>query len=227
VDVEATLGLASIGADIVAKDDNGVTRKYQPEGGISLMATARGFIALPAIQGQLVPALSFAQIDAPSIEDTKIRVGSGVNVTLDRGFFWLGLDYFQKSTDYRQLADSSTTVDANFVNRDEVGARFSFGIERNIWWDWFVIRVGGQKVVSTVEVTDKTTGTPKESSYWKSNPEADGTANDMVSFGFGLNIEDKLKVDAVVAEDLLYNGGNLLGGPVDHIFTRISASYSF
>jgi len=59
------------------------------------------------------------------------------------------------------------------------------------------------------------------------NPDRNDQDNDLVSFGFGLNIEDKLKVDAVVAKDFLFTGGALFSGPIDHVLTRVSASYSF
>jgi len=40
-------------------------------------------------------------------------------------------------------------------------------------------------------------------------------------------VEDKLKVDATMGEDLVFTGGGLLSGPSDHVFSRISATYSF
>ena len=86
-----------------------------------------------------------------------------------------------------------------------------------------MIRVGGQKVIASRDYTKG--GTSNTSII--SNPERGDDQNDLVSFGFGLNIEDKLKVDAVMAKDILFNGGALFGGPVDHILSRISASYSF
>ena len=46
-------------------------------------------------------------------------------------------------------------------------------------------------------------------------------------FGIGINVEEKLKVDATLAEDILYTFGNLLSGPSHHVISRISATYSF
>ena len=51
--------------------------------------------------------------------------------------------------------------------------------------------------------------------------------NDAVGFGVGINIEEKLKVDATLAEDLPYTFGNLFSGPMHHLVSRISATYSF
>jgi hypothetical protein len=48
-----------------------------------------------------------------------------------------------------------------------------------------------------------------------------------VGFGIGINVEEKLKVDATLAEDILYTFGNLFSGPTHHVISRISATYSF
>jgi hypothetical protein len=106
----------------------------------------------------------------------------------------------------------------------------SFGIERNIWWDWFVIRVGGQKSILYTDCNqnDKNKGKfgicTDDGNFFSTNPLADGTADDHVGFGFGINIEEKLKIDVTVAEDLLFR--NPFQGE-GRMFSRISATYSF
>ena len=111
----------------------------------------------------------------------------------------------------------------------------SFGIERNIWWDWFVIRVGGQKSIlyTDCNVNSKNEDKYKDGKYgickedgnfFTTNPLADGTSKDHIGFGFGINIEEKLKIDVTVAEDLLFR--NPFQGE-GRIFSRISATYSF
>ena len=227
LDFEAAVTAAS--ADV--KLDSG-SLSYDSESDLSLLAKARAFVSIPAISGELVPAIAFKQLDGPGIENAlELTAGTGVNVSLDRGFFWVGADYTMSSIESRVSGIGSnptavtseplTTVDANSL-------RVSFGIERNVWWDWFVLRVGGQKVFTASERSGKKIGGVSYTrNSLSTNPEGDGTENDHVSFGFGLNIEDKLKVDAVVAEDILFTGGNLLGGPADHILSRVSATYSF
>lgn len=234
VNAPVAQGLDVEGAFTVAQIDAEATRgaqSYKSNSDLSFVGSARAFISVPEISGELVPAVKFQQIDGPGIEnDMRITAGSGVNVSLDRGFFWIGADYSMISTEKRLLSGTVsdwdsvplTTYDANKV-------RVSFGIERNVWWDWFVLRVGGQKIFSSDETTSKGVGDAKSvtTTDITTNPEGNGLPEDHVSFGFGLNIEDKLKVDAVVAEDILFTGGNLLGGPADHILSRISATYSF
>lgn len=219
IDVEATATVAFLDADIKT-----ATHKYGGNFDPSFGASVRSFISAPQISGVIVPAASFRSITAPGLEKTEFRIGSGANVSLDRGFFWLGVDYFHNQGDQNQ-----TSVDGIVSNYDTIttttdnGVRVSFGIERNIWTDWFVIRVGGQKIIAN---RDWTKGGSSHSSVI-TNPENGDDEVDLVSFGFGLNIEDKLKVDAVMAKDILFTGGNLLSGPADHILSRISASYSF
>lgn len=225
LDLEASITTAVADVQVV-KD----TLAYESNSDLSWAINARAFLSVPAISGEIVPALSIQQLDGPGIENSfSFRAGSGVNVSLDRGFFWVGADYTNSSTETRSFGGvASEAKAAQLTTVDENSARVSFGIERNVWWDWFVLRVGGQKVFKSSETkgTDSN-GKKFTTSVISTNPEGDGSENDHVSFGFGLNIEDKLKVDAVVAEDILFTGGNLLGGPADHILSRVSATYSF
>lgn len=221
VDLEATGTVSFLDAKIT--DAN---LSYGGNFDPSFGASVRAFITAPQIYGVIVPAASFRSISSPWLERTEFRIGSGANVSLDRGFFWLGVDYFRNSQDKNQdtQLDSGTVNDtAKITSITENGLRVSFGIERNIWTDWFVVRVGGQKIIASQDWT----GPSANHSEVVTNPEGDNEATDLVSFGFGLNIEDKLKIDVVMAKDLLFTGGALLSGPTDHILSRISASYSF
>jgi hypothetical protein len=229
LEADATLGFLSV--DVKDSTSSSATgsqsRSYKSGMSPSFGADARLFVDARPLPIMVVPAVSFRSVSAPERTITNFRVGSGANVSLDRGFFWLGVDYFYSSDEvfatdpsYSIVSDSvsSTTITDN-------GLRVSFGIERNIWTDWFVIRVGGQKIINFRKVD----GTAKIQSYStvSTNPDINANDQDLVNFGFGLNIEDKLKIDVVVAKDILYTGGNLFGGPVDHVLSRISASYSF
>ena len=233
IDFEISFGLARI--------------QYGPEhhnffddGDFSYLAKSRAFFTLEALDGELVPAFSMKLIQAPGIEDKHAQVGLGINVALDRGFFWLGGDFIWNKlrahdwtfnyTDGTSLYDASNDKDPNWDERSDMGGMISFGIERNIWWDWFVIRVGGQKSILYTECDQNeknkgTSGICKESgNFFTTNPLADGTADDHVGFGFGINIEEKLKIDVTVAEDMLFR--NPFQGE-GRLFSRISATYSF
>jgi hypothetical protein len=187
--------------------------------GLGYDGRARAFFSLPAISGEVVPAASFLYAKPLGREITDIKAGCGVNVSMDRGFFWLGVDY----VNHEEVNKLDVGGAPNFDSTSQ-GARVSFGIERNVWTDWLVLRVGGMKYMTYNRKQIDGEGT---ATSFSTNPISDGSPNDNVGFGIGLNIEDKLKVDATMGEDLVFTGGNLLGGPVDHVFSRISATYSF
>ena len=237
-DLEGSLALARI--------------QYGPEhhsffddGNFSFLIKSRAFFTMDAINGELVPALNLKFIDAPGLDEKHAQVGVGINVALDRGFFWMGLDFvWNKKKAHDWIFDTETktwTYDSrnednkHWDERTDVGGLISFGIERNIWWDWFVIRVGGQKSILYTDCdvngknedkyNDKRYGICKEDgNFFSTNPLGDGTSKDHIGFGFGINIEEKLKIDVTVAEDLLFR--NPFQGE-GRLFSRISATYSF
>lgn len=186
----------------------------------------RSFITLEMIHGELVPILQVRDLQTPAYNELSGKFGVGVNASLDRGFFWLGVEGIFKSNEVVNTRYAKDSViyymkgeEGSDIQQDIYGTSISFGIERNIWWDWLVMRVGGKKDILFVE--------NDANSYIYTNPIADGTPDDHVGFGVGVNIEEKLKVDATIAEDILFTGGNLLSGPHHHIISRISATYSF
>ncbi|MBN1306289.1 MAG: hypothetical protein JXA18_00125 [Chitinispirillaceae bacterium] len=180
-----------------------------------LKGDARLFSALSMINGDFVPHLSAQRVtlkDEGETTYTDVAGGLGLNVNIDKGFFWAGVEGLYK--DYVNVRDTNTTG---------IGGRVSFGIERSIWWDWFVIRVGGQKILYLTERNSR--GITR--TLWEENIAADASDNDLVSLGFGLNVENRLRIDFVAAEDLAYTLTNFLSGPQHHLFTRVSATYSF
>lgn len=204
MDLEASVGVSSLTAEsgdtVLASDD------------ISVEADLRLFSALTALNGDFVPHVGFKRISLEDNETSLLEVagGLGLNINIDKGFFWAGIEglYEQKDRDLNNLQDSTA-----------IGGRVSFGIERNVVWDWFVVRVGGQKEImyTTANVDD---------GGWVENPETDSD-DDLVGLGIGLNVENRLKFDILVAEDVQNTLTNLLSGPMHHVFTRIDATFSF
>lgn len=233
MDLELAFGLARVqyGSD---------HKSFFDDGDFSYLGKARAFFSLDALDGELVPAVSAHYIQAPGIEDIHSQVGVGINVALDRGFFWLGVDFIWNKTEAGNWSfdheTGKTSYDASAERefrdeREEMGGQISFGIERNIWWDWFVIRVGGKKSILYTECDKHWANAGKQDglcatdgNYFSTNPLANGTADDHVGFGFGINIEEKLKIDVLVAEDLLFR--NPFQGE-GRLFSRISATYAF
>ena len=215
---------------------------------LSVFGNARIFSKVSAINGHLIPVASFRNMNAPGRDELDIGLGLGADAAFDRGFFWIGLKGFYN----QQRAGSNWYVmDGETVYRDirenawgtgrttlwQFGGTINFGIERNIWWDWFVLRVGGQKTVAYADYkADKDNpnsvlcpnpigeGCRINGNYFVTNSINDGTREDNVGFGFGINIEEKLKIDATVAEDVVFR--NPFQGE-GRLISRISATYSF
>lgn len=223
LEANGTIGFLSTTISNGTSNKSGKPMEYKTDLSPSIGADARMFIDASPWPLVVVPAASFRMVNAPSRTLNKFRVGSGANVSLDRGFFWMGVDYFSTNDEVFQSGADTASDSAKATNIDENGLRVSFGIERNIWTDWFVIRVGGQKVIKQVERS----GAGGTYSVLTTNPESNNYESDLVSFGFGVNIEDKFKVDAVMEKDILFTGGSLFGREPDHVLSRISASYSF
>ena len=225
-------------------------RKFFDTDLLSFFFDARVFSRISAINGHLIPVISFRNMNAPGRDELDVGAGMGVDAAFDRGFFWLGLKGFynkQRAGDtwvktsgetvYMGLEDDTWGYDRTTLW--QVGGTISFGIERNIWWDWFVMRVGGHKTIAYADYNnsgaDKQNnvsnvlcptrgGCPDNGNYFVTNPSNDGTKNDNVGFGFGINIEEKLKIDATIAEDVPFR--NLFQGE-GRLISRISATYSF
>ncbi len=232
VDFDLAFGLARIQYGTAQKS-------FFDDGNFSYIGKARAFFTLDAINGELIPAVSGHDIQAPGIEERHGQAGIGVNVALDRGFFWLGLDFIWNRLKTHSISYNYITGESTYDARDtrefwdrrtDIGGQVSFGIERNIWADWFVIRVGGKKSILYTKCDKNQYGgdiqsvCASEGNFFSTNPLADGSANDHVGFGFGINIEEKLKIDVTVAEDLLFR--NPFQGE-GRFFSRISATYAF
>jgi hypothetical protein len=184
------------------------------ENDISFFVNARLFSTLLSLNGEIVPIFKLKKIAVRKYEVLEWELGVGANVTLDRGFFWAGAEFVRNVTTI-PLGTSRTEKEESII------VPLSLGIERNIVWDWFVMRVGFRKVVFGSSTNQD------DLEMMESNPEANRLPNDHAGFGVGLNIEEKLKIDGVVAEDIVYKWGNLISGNSHHILTRITATYSF
>ena len=208
MDLELSIGGGTITA--IGQSDDGKVKTIANRDYFGRIE-GRLFSALAALNGDFVPhfRVDMMEFDVNNIFQVDVSAGIGLNINVDKGFFWGGLQFLYGQKD-------SSHVSA----REHVGGRVSFGIERNIVWDWFVIRVGGQK-----ELIYITEGPNK--GYLRENSSNDASDNDLVSLGFGINIENRLRIDFVAAEDIAYTFTNLISGPQHHLFNRVSATYSF
>ncbi|MDR2578792.1 MAG: hypothetical protein LBC70_08325 [Chitinispirillales bacterium] len=206
LDLEAAVNFGAINASFTP---SGAEKVIVSDGEYALRGDVRFFSAVPAINGSFVPQVSLEYLRLNEQDMIDLNGGVGVNMNIDRGFFWAGLQGVY------------TQVNGGSDDEQSIGARVSFGIERNIVWDWFLVRVGGSKEFRHVSKGDGTT------SEWRENVPSDGSDGDLVGLGFGVNIDNRLRIDFVVSEALPYTFTNLLSGGEHHLFNRVSATYRF
>ena len=111
----------------------------------------------------------------------------------------------------------------------DFGAQVSFGVEKSIKWDWFLVRVGGSRSlfkrdIAGAGVSDFNTA------YFFENSDVDGTPQDMIGFGIGLNFEGRLRFDITLNEALPFfnpfGGGLKQSANGAHPFLQISSTFS-
>jgi len=214
MNLEASVGITSLTAialDTVA--GNSRTLDTIADNNISVRGDVRVFSALTALNGDLVPHLGVNYVSLNKYSNLDISAGLGVNVNIDKGFFWAGVEGLYNAQAFNDLTKGDSLPSG-------VGGRISAGLERNVIFDWWVWRIGVSKQL--MYVTDG-----NSNSHWEENPESNGSNKDCFSLGWGLNIENRLKIDAVMAEDMFYTWTNLVSGNASHLTNRITATYSF
>jgi hypothetical protein len=231
---EVTLGLARL-------QYGPERRTFLDPGLFSLWSRGRMFIEMDSFQGQFVPAYLVQSMEVPGFREDHYRLSLGYNVVITRGLFWVGLDGFRtrswaSSLELDSKGDLVYTVPGSRDTPpedtdDKWGGTLSFGIERNVLTNWFVVRAGGQKSVAYGKCRNKSGSKALcsvkgggDGHYWTTNPGGDGTLDDYLGLGVGINVEGKLRIDATISEDIFYRTPFQGGG---RWISRISALYSF
>ncbi len=183
----------------------------------------RFFSAMASVNGDFVPKAGFKYYNFDQSDSRLLAfdAGFGFDINIDRGFFWAGFQGFYESRSSKKgeiaLPQAKSPTQRQFNDLQIVGGKVSFGIERNLLFDWLLWRVGGTKVLA-MQRTDGQNG----KFSWVENPE-----EDHASFGFGVNIENRFKIDAVLSENIFYNFTHLLSGKKGTITTKLTATYNF
>ncbi|MBD3346694.1 MAG: hypothetical protein GF401_16685 [Chitinivibrionales bacterium] len=184
---------------------------FEEENNIMARGDVRLFSALTVLNGDFVPHLGIKYADLNLFYQLQVALGFGVNINVDKGFGWAGAEFIYEDREKRAIGETSTGF----------GGRIGFGFERNIVWDWLLLRGGVMKKLLYVTEQGEDRG------YWEQNAEADASDDDFAGFGIGLNIENRLRVDCVLADDILYTFTNLISGPQHHLQTRFTFTFSF
>ncbi|MCL2260180.1 MAG: hypothetical protein FWC15_02365 [Fibromonadales bacterium] len=239
--IELTFGIARI--------QYGPSRRtFLDPGLFSFYSQGRTFLDVNAIGGQFVTGYKLAKMEVPGWQEKYYGLNTGLNVAISRGFLWIGIDGILIEETVGTWDKETKEGETYFVYREpgsheifstdnarRFGGIVSFGIERNVLGKWLTIRAGAQKSFMYNECTknsERTNICPdridghigQSGNFWSTNVYSDGTLDDNIGFGIGLNIDNKLKIDAALAEDILFR--NPFQG-TGRLVSRISAIYTF
>jgi len=222
--LEASVGLSALDLRGYISRAIGESQWYDAaKNDLGMHVDVRLFSDISSISGAFVPHIqaNVVQYDCGREHLLDFNAGLGLNLNIDRGFFWAGLEglYNKKS---RAITNAMAVNGGDSIfyygKKDLIGGKIAFGIERNVLTDWFIIRVGGAKLLAK-----ETRADGKDGSNWVENPDADH-----VSLGMGVNIEDRLKIDFTVVNNLPYTFTNLFGsGSSPYVMSRVSAVFAF
>lgn len=233
--IELSMGVADVSYKLMPPVNNIteiVDAFKNEESEKAIFANLRVFYDVPQINSKLVPVFKYASSKVNTYDESSFEGGLGLNKEIEKGIFYAGINAQRRSVeDSRDQIDWSSPEDGLFTT-DTVSntAKVSFGIEKNIGWKWFIIRVGGQKVVAQQTVTKNfADGSSDETiKKWVTNADDDGTSQDVIGFGVGFNFGNKLRVDGTINENFPYqNPFGYLGDVGKRLATRVSATYSF
>jgi hypothetical protein len=172
-----------------------------------------------------VPAVNFKKLSLFDSSETRISGGIGLNLRLDRGFFWAGFEAEKYSSENDSIDTLGTDMEVSGL-----GARFNFGIEKSLIFKWLIVRVGGSKFIGKQEVKTNYAAGTVTTDMWVENPVDDGTSKDFLGFGIGLNYQNRLRFDITLNEALPYF--NPFGKGIEHsangrhMLLRISSTFS-
>lgn len=213
--LEAYFGLGSITYANTGTQDK--VYKITEKTDNSTFAGAR-FFYQTSLGGGLVfvPAIKFSSLKLFDSTETRISGGIGLNYRLDGGLFWAGVEAESFSSE-----DSLTETSGG-------GARFNFGIEKSLIFKWLTVRVGGMKFIGSQDIKPKAGG--ETTSEWIENSVDNGTSDDFLGFGIGLNYQNRLRFDITLNESMPYFNpfGNGLQNSSNggHMLLRISSTFS-
>jgi hypothetical protein len=230
-----------------------------PKKGLNLFGRTRMYIPLSE-RFSFVPIVNFEQVFlGKTTQDWRtsnaLREINDINDYMDFSG-GLGINYWEmeKTTEFilgvefhyltvkdeQQMVtkDNSLNITSSDVTREQsqdIYTVVNFGIERQLFWEWFLARAGGRKVLGLnrkVEnyETNPTTGDLKkvhtDERMWE-NPDNNDTRSDLIGVGVGIRFLRKLQMDFTLSETMPYRVMHLFSGVEGNIFTRFSCAYYF
>lgn len=238
--LEVAVGIADVSFKNMPPNDLSETQAVfqNPESQKAIFVNVRFFYEIPRIGAKIVPVFGYDDSKVNVFSENNIKAGVGFNKEIEKGLFYAGLTGNLRTVkdeteqmDYG-ITDPAVGIDSIYTADTTVNSiKFNFGIEKNIAWQWFIVRVGGQKVLATQKVTKKYLKddvSDKTGEILITSPDENGSIDDVIGFGVGFNFGNKLRVDGTINENFPYqNPFGYLGNVGKRLATRVSATYSF
>ena len=136
------------------------------------------------------------------------------------GLVWGGAEYNYSSSEFKNFRSNFTERNYNLSSHN---LQFSFGIEKQMIWDWFMIRVGATKVFAFQKLDQEDEDGQMQTIQRSFSENEEG---DVVGFGIALVANEALRFDVTASEEMPYS--NLLSDQRNGmLISRVSASYKF
>jgi hypothetical protein len=230
VDLDASIGISTLmlAGTLNTAAPVGVSQFHRAaDNDVGIHVDVRMFADVPAMNGAFVPSLRADIVNYGDDERlVNFSAGLGINVNIDRGFFWTGFYGLYNKKSYALIDDKDISARDGgrlfipataFGAKDMMGGKVGFGIERNVLTDWFILRVGGAKMLA------KETFGENQGSRWVETNDVDH-----VSLGMGVNVENRLKIDFTIAQNLPYTFTNMFSDSRNpYLASRVSAVFAF
>lgn len=175
---------------------------------------------------------NFDGTDLMQYDNSEIGGGLGLGLNHKRegfefNFGVTGNALLTTDQDIQKTNDDYTTMEKGTI----VYAQINFGIEKQLQnkFKWLALRAGCKKTLGILNKLDSYADgdlTLTTNSSFQ-NTEADGTLDDLIGLGASINIQDHLKLDLTLAEDLPYTFGSIFSGLKGNVSSRVSVSYQF
>ncbi|MFH1762265.1 MAG: hypothetical protein ABIA63_14300, partial [bacterium] len=170
-------------------------------------------------KNSLIPLLKWKNVNGlDGLSRNIMGGGLGLTRSLYRGMVWTGGEYLYSKSKY------NTNRSQYSVSRNELSGhniQISFGIEKQMIWEWFMLRVGATKAF-VFEKHDQENYKEEMETIRQTLEEN----KDVVGFGIALIPNEQLQFDVTASQQFPYS--NVFSDSRNGLLvTRISATYKF
>lgn len=232
--LDVALGMDMYSAETKPEDTTGGGTKVDMDSSTNFTLTGRMFLPM-AGKLKLVPALTYMskgydvetgaypggvyqKSQDEKNEESRYRLGVGVNRETDTNLFLASIDFVGISIEEKETAAATGITTKTTTETTGLPLKFRAGFESKMFKDWLIGRIGLQKwIYGEIEVK---TDTAKVKNTLSTEDD------DFLSLGLGIKYGN-FAFDAVIYENNFFSGTYLLSGNESNLLSKISMSYNF